>query len=255
MSPDYDAADGELALTEQQIFANKGSVEAPVWERSMKLSLEPASMNRLYKSHTCMSDGRFALTKQDQKTIDAAQLFVCCEGAAAAASLGKLLVDYEVEFFNPQFPSESPTNGGAEAVANAGFNNANTTAPFAVGSNLGVTTTESVLKAVPITASTATVGQLVKDYTGFATNSMTGSGVGGLGNMYVGNNPGPIDVVNDILQPLVTTYTSGSTASQTTVNKVSALAGQYLKYGPPTNTTITSFASVLGGARLFGLIP
>jgi hypothetical protein len=248
MSPDYDAADGELAITEQSLFNNKGSKEGPVWEKTIVLSLDPASMNRLYKSHINMSDQRFGTTTQDEKTIDCAQVFICCDGAAAG-SLGKLIVEYEVEFHNPQNPSELPDQSGVQMDTFSTVNGAPTT-PFA-GSVpvLQNVLNNEVLRNVATVSNTATVGQFIKDYQGIGTARISGTGLTGLGVFEVGDLPGAADQVGDIVQEALSKMTSGGTSTQTVAANIVARAGQYLKVKGPVNTTISEVTAALGGVQ------
>lgn len=119
MSPDYDAQDGQPS-TELQMGQYRGSQEDTPWSKIV-LHLLPASMNRLYKSHVTMSDSRFATTTQDEKTIDAAQVFIAND-VGSNLTLGKLWVDYEVDLMTPQPPTLPLPSGGANIIlANTGL--------------------------------------------------------------------------------------------------------------------------------------
>lgn len=109
VSPDYDAQDGAPS-TEQLVSMYRDTVESSPWV-DMVCDLKPQSMNRTYKGHYCMSDSRFATTTQDEKTIDAAQVFISAD-SDNAATWGKLWVDYEVEFHTPQPPVINTAVGG-----------------------------------------------------------------------------------------------------------------------------------------------
>jgi hypothetical protein len=118
VSPDYDAQDGQ-PVTEQQLTQNRDTVENNPWE-VLVCTLKPASMNRAYKSHFVMSDPRFSSTNQDEKTIDAAQLFIAAD-SDGASNWGKLWVEYEVELSIPQTPVITTAEDGALVGVSSGL--------------------------------------------------------------------------------------------------------------------------------------
>lgn len=114
--PDYDAADTN-PLTAQSASANVGTREDNIF-KNLTVNFSPQSMNRAYKSHFCMSDSRFANTKQDQKTIDAGQFHVIFD-TNANLTMGKLWVKYTVHFDIPQSPELPMALGGAGTNKNS----------------------------------------------------------------------------------------------------------------------------------------
>jgi len=259
MSPDFDAADGEVAITEQFIFSNKGSTDSPVWKEQQVVALDPASMNRLYKSHSVMSDLRFSQTKQDQKTIDVGQLFVCSDTTiAAGTSFGKLVVDYEVEFFNPCAPTEQVNEGGAKfQISGSSLNNAETFTP--IRGPLGGFTQVSQEDILPIlepdttissSTHTGVIGKFARDWQGVLQLVTQGTALGSLPQIQVDTVNGASGQPTAINQPLVNSLHSlngGATLAWDTYN-VSGLAGQYLKLQSYTNTALGIVDFVLGGA-------
>jgi hypothetical protein len=184
ISADYDAADGAAETNELALFNNAGSVDCSVW-KNITWTANPASMNRLYKSHTCMSDLRFDTTKQDQKTVDVGQLYVAAEASVGGTGLGKLIVEYDVEFFDPQVPSENVTTGGLRYYSNSIIGNSRKPVvnfPNRIEWQPG---SEKILETGPpfsqITAPVGTyqanIGQFLRDYQGIINVAFKGSGI------------------------------------------------------------------------------
>lgn len=125
ISPDYDAAD-RATSTEKEITSNVNSVTSQIWKET-RCVLDPKKLNRLYKAHTCMDDQRFSTTSQDQKTIDPAFFSVAVDfdntDAFNDRTLGKIYVEYTVEFFEPQHSTFPIDLGGAGTNKTQGFNN------------------------------------------------------------------------------------------------------------------------------------
>jgi len=264
MSPDYDAADGEIAITEQFIFNNMGSTDSPIWEKSHTLNLSPQAMNRLYKSHVCMSDARFSATSQDAKTIDAGQVFICTDHSGSALTIGKLLVDYEVEFFNPQSPTDPLQFGGVRiAQQNPNLNNNQPLSPIAAGVANFIVNRE---EAVPIVkfpgtdpVSTATVLQFVRDYQGIVNLLHQGSGINsaaigaaGGANLFLDKFSGLVGATSTPVSSLADLPTIVDSAASKRVDafNLSAKAGDFLKVTAPGNTTINDLKVILGGSSV-----
>lgn len=129
---DYDAADNS-PLSENLLSTYMGSIESNLWQ-GQQLSADPRAMNRLYKNHVVMDDGRFDTTSQDEKTIDVGQFFLF-PFAGVDISCGKLWVDYDVELSIPQPLSFSPpdSQGGQEFTKTIGLT-VNSLTPFATNS-------------------------------------------------------------------------------------------------------------------------
>jgi hypothetical protein len=266
MSPDYDSADGNFAVTESMLFNNKGSVDTPVWV-SKTCRLDPSSMNRLFKSHACMSDSRFASTTQDVKTIDVAQLFVMLDTTLLAAyKYGKLFTKYSIEFFNPQAPTELINLGGSSFFSTSASITANSVTPIAAASvwTSGLTSKVSdpnVLvfpNALPdLTYPSAVIGRFAKDYNGILNMRTDGSVITSGQQAYVGSNPNTAaGGVGDVLQvntDMGGAIGIGSTAVMNAI-KIAAKAGDYLKVQTPTSATLSKLAIELGGVTLSNLL-
>jgi len=256
MSPDYDAADGELPITEQYLFNNKGTVEAPVWSEKVELRLDPSLMNAVVKKHSCMSDTRFATTKQDLKTVDAGQVFICDDashagGTSGTLPIGKLLVEYDIEFSGPQAVTDNPETGGFSMRNSILTNDAN--APFGDFSDV-------LMEAVPIltdvpTGASNDFGRFVRDWEGVITTKLeNATGLSGTGRLFLGNERGNISNVNDTIVPLNPTFPLyGNVNGQIVSNYVTAKAGQYLKSQMPTFTSLTGASMQMfgGGSGYF----
>ena len=245
ISPDYDGADGQVAVNEKFLFNNKGTVDDSVWKH-LVCKLEPSAMNRLYKSHAMMSDTRFETTNQDQKTIDPAQVFVCIDTADSNPyKFGKLFVIYDVELTEPQSPTEAPNSGGFSNALMVTGSSMSTT-PFASLNGLpqwkldpGVITPGANLPE--LLYPTATIGRFIKDCQGTITNRATGTGFGSTGNFYVSPNPNtPAGSAGDTPLSLSSLGAVGDTFNMMKNVSVGALAGQYLKMSNPQFTTLTA---------------
>jgi hypothetical protein len=257
ISADYDAADGAAQTNEQSLFNNAGSVDCSVW-KNITWTANTASMNRLYKSHTCMSDLRFETTKQDQKTIDVGQLFVAAEASVGNTGLGKLIVEYDVEFFDPQVPTENPSTGGLRYFSTTIAGNSKkpfSDRPDRIEWQPG---SEKILETGPpfsqITAPVgvfqANLGQFLRDYEGIINTSLKGTGVtvSSAPNYYVRDladwhiNAG--DALSDVLQtPLVNGTVDvvngpGTGTDLRTTRFVKALKGQLLAMETRPATTL-----------------
>lgn len=113
MSPDYDAADA--APSSQSVaLTYKDREYCPPWCLDKLCMLNPAAMNAAYKEHYVRLGPLPA--NQDIKTFDVGVLHLCVTGGTAV-TWGKLFVEYEVEFFNPQLPP-----GGASVVLGGRIN-------------------------------------------------------------------------------------------------------------------------------------
>ena len=251
MSPDYDAADGQIALSEKLLFSNKNTVDDTIWKH-VSLRLDPSAMNRLYKGHPCMSDIRFSTTKQDQKTIDPAQVFVCVDtDNNAAFKFGKIFIEYDIDFFDPQNPSESPTLGGFSSSLGS-FITGGSTKPISGAQNLTawkidqstITPTTSIPE---VTYPSAVLGRFNKDFEGLLATQLKGTGLGAAANYYVGSDPlGSAGSGDDTLISLASLVNTAATLIQGQ-GKMSALAGQYLKFSTPGWATFSEIDATLGG--------
>lgn len=251
MSPDYDAADGQIALNEQLLFSNKDTVDDTIWKH-LSLRLNPAAMNRLYKAHPNMSDERFNTTSQDEKTIDPAQVFICVDtDSASAFKFGKIFIEYEVEFYDPQNPSESPSSGGF-AVDSVGSIVGTSTKPITVAPSLAKTVIENNVitptAALPdITYPTAVLGRFNKDYQGVLSTWLSGTGITNSPFHYIGSDPlTPAGSGDDVLISTGPAINAALTLLRGT-GRINAKEGQFLKMATQNWTTITGFGSTAAG--------
>ena len=173
--PDYDAAD-TFPLVEEKVCQNINTVEDVPWKEQLCV-LRPESLNRLYKAHTCMTDGRFNTTKQDQKTVDAAQVsFYNDLTSGGGFIIGKVWVEYDVELYNPQNAEDAVAFGGVGLNKQSGLT-ANSASPFL--NNAVTTLLQEQNPVVDILPSTSFPGnQLFKfnrAWEGFIDKSITGT--------------------------------------------------------------------------------
>lgn len=274
LSPDYDAADGQIPLTEQTLYNNRGTVDGPVWQ-DIVLIVDCSSMNRLYKSHVIMSDDRFSQTTQDQKTIDAAQVFVLTDDTQSngAQQYGKLFVEYEVELTEPQMISE-PTNlggatyngfyGGGNVVNNstkpisAIFSNVNNPGDINPAIKIDPGLAVSLLNIAELNFPTATLLQFAKDWEGILSSKIVGTGIASDVRLFrtpFTSNPNDPAGVNDVelSQSLSSVVNIGGNAAMSTLKGIFK-AGDYLKIMTPNATTLTQFFLELGGQKFVNIL-
>jgi len=175
VATDYDSAD-TVPVGEQQMSAMKGAEEFAVWQQWTHVC--PAHLlNRLYKAHPNMDDSRFASTSQDQKTIDAGQLFVGTD--SVIGTLGKLWVDYDVTLINPQPVTLPPPNAGG--LYSTSTTVSNTTTPYAAAP---LTTTQAdplvAVQSNSLMYPTSTPYQVLKPFAGDVTSYATGTTLTGI---------------------------------------------------------------------------
>jgi len=263
ISPSYDASDSSAqAATEALIYQNKGTVDFSVWKNGV-LHVDCKSLNRLYKSHTCMSDERFAVTTQDKKTVDSGQIFICLDGVPAATPTGKIFIDYDVEFFEPHAPTEPLNQGGEAVVQNGVIVNSSTpfnTLPTNIKKEISpilLSLTDLVtqgLQPSPVGSNTAILGQFLKDYSGLLNLDMDGSGLS-ITNLGLGLTQSSVRnwLNTESLVPLATgtavMFNSGNTQARG-IYSIAAKAGDYLKFRSPNVTALDGLTMRMGGAGL-----
>lgn len=96
LSPDYDASD-PAPTTEQQAAGMRDAIEDVCW-KNMELHFDPSAMMGL-------GPRRFVRTGNeagDIKTFDVAVLNICTVNVTGGPNIGKLYLDYDIEFFIPQ---------------------------------------------------------------------------------------------------------------------------------------------------------
>jgi hypothetical protein len=168
MAPDYDASDSAPA-SQQIALAYKDREYCPPWELDKLCRLSSEGMNGAYKEHFVRTTGLSA--NQDVKTFDVGNLHLCTVGGTAVP-WGKLFIEYEVEFYNPQIPpgglaasASVQGSGGSFAVATP-FG----AAPLALGS------WNPVVAGATVSLSGAPVGQEIA-----VTCAVTGTVITGIG--------------------------------------------------------------------------
>lgn len=105
LAPDYDPRDPSPS-TEAQVSAYQDAVEDATW-RDQRCELNVASMHSLGPRKFIRSA---AIGLSDIKTYDVANLFMCTTEEANTNAIGKLWVDYDVEFFVPQIGASSSSS-------------------------------------------------------------------------------------------------------------------------------------------------
>lgn len=275
MTPDYDAADAQVPLSEQTIYNNRGTVDGPVWQE-LSLHVECSAMNRLYKSHVIMSDDRFITTTQDQKTIDPCQVFVLTDDTSnnGATQYGKLFVEYEVELTEPQVVTEPTNVGGLTYDANYGgtfiLNNSarpitgiyvNNNDPLSVNPAFRVDPGLAlpVNQCTSVNFPTATLCQMMRDWEGIITTKLVGTGFGSAPQLFktsFSNNPNDQAGVNDtaIGQSLLGSVVNAGGSQMMTQFKASLKTGDYLKILTPNASSLASFLLELGGQQLVNIL-
>lgn len=116
IAPDYDAADS-APQDEATITAYQNTVECVPW-KDMVVELKTSSLAE-------GKDRRFIRSiplanNLDIKTYDVGKLFIATAGTNAAQTLGKLWVEYDVEFFIPQLPSVQNVLSPVSSVIESG---------------------------------------------------------------------------------------------------------------------------------------
>jgi len=254
MSPEYDAADANAAMNEKSLYNNRGTTDDSVWKHQ-RCFVDPTMMNRLYKAHPNMTDERFATTTQDEKTIDAGQLFVALDTSdLPAKKYGKLFVRYVVDLTQPQQITEPSNLGGFSFNAVNATITSNSPVPFTaaqpvaqwrVDSNL-ITEAANLLNLV---YPNATMARFNRDYNGIISAYTSGTGINSNPTFYVGSdsstNAGTGD---DVSQPVTLPgITNASNTVATASFRIAALAGQYLKMRSPTYSALTGLISEVAG--------
>lgn len=173
MSPDFDAQDGQPNAEELQA-QYRGTREEVPW-KNFSMSLMPKDLNRTYKAHFCMDDDRFSLTEQDEKTIDAAQVFISTESDAGAAKWGRVWVDYEVELFTPQPPKLPLSTGGARVQFPTGTFTASTGGQF---TGNGIISEQDIANPLVVAVNNVSLNstnafQFLRDWSGFLTTEFS----------------------------------------------------------------------------------
>jgi hypothetical protein len=154
MMIDYDAADN-TPTTETQFLDHSGATIAPVWEA--------VSMAASTKEMTALGPKKFVRSVNvagDIKTYDVAKFFLATNNGASTP-IGKLFVEYDVEFFVPQITP------GLDLVPSA------SSTFVAVAAQIISTGTPTVLLCTPYT-NTVAGASVAYDALGLAANLVSG---------------------------------------------------------------------------------
>ncbi len=110
LAPDYDPQDA-APTTEAQASSFQDVAENVAW-KDICCVLRPDSMHALGPRKFVRSN---PVVGADIKTYDVANLFLCTVEETGASAIGKLWVEYDVEFFVPQssVASGAPTSGSS----------------------------------------------------------------------------------------------------------------------------------------------
>lgn len=145
ISPNYDASDTQ-PQTEAQAANNYGTVIGPCWQ-TFCVELDPKAMMGLGPRKFV----RQCLTLGDPKTFDLGTLAICSNNETGTSAIGKLFLEYEMEFYIPQNdPSTQAASLGTAFFgttgvtsfttgvgnANISWNNLLTNDPFNFGSGI-----------------------------------------------------------------------------------------------------------------------
>jgi hypothetical protein len=254
-SPDYDAEDAAFT-TESQLTNNVNAKESAVW-KSLEIPLRADMLNGAYKRHYIMSDVRFATTTQDVKTIDSGTFQIAGETGSAGVQ-GKLWVEYEIELYTPQFPTEagSMLGGGTEQFNVGELSNIGATGimtGLAPTNQVGVQF-EDVLDrtmngTTPITFPTNIIGTFKKDFEGALINTFAGTNMSIL----------PTTLLNSVTNTGLSSLTGGVLNSTLTQGirewRLNAKKGDILSFSTGfVGTTLTGLQNALGGANFPSII-
>jgi hypothetical protein len=122
LCPDYDAADSQPS--NEQIASTFEDVQEDAPWKDIMCPLRPMEMHQPGQRKFVRSQALAA--NLDIKTYDSGNLFVFTVDSAAAASWGKLWVEYDVDLFTPQSQSSTPVGvAGGSFVAVGGMTGAN----------------------------------------------------------------------------------------------------------------------------------
>jgi hypothetical protein len=109
LSPDYDPTDSP-PTTEQELANTEGSKEGFPWS-PFQIDLDPKAMNAL-GPRKFIRDGNVA---GDRKNFDSCMLSVAAIDNGGTGTMGKLWIEYDIEFFVPQLQATTllPTKAAA----------------------------------------------------------------------------------------------------------------------------------------------
>lgn len=103
MAPDYDPSDSPPA-SELAVSTYQDCVEDAVWVQELVCDLNVDSMFPNGRRKFVRSG---SVGQEDLKLYDAANFFLCTLEQIGASAIGKLWVEYDVDFFTPQTPGAS----------------------------------------------------------------------------------------------------------------------------------------------------
>jgi len=222
MAVDFDPTDA-APTTKAQMLAYNNAIRGPSWQ-TFEYKCSPqdlAKFNQKFLRYGALSTG------QDALLYDIGTLFIATSGFADTTTIGELHVDYEVEFFTPQFDLTAYANATAAKLVATG-------ATTTLWLGTAVTATGGVSTSYNGTTGALSVlvpGQYIFVYTITGTTLVTPAtpSLTSTGNTFT----------------LLSTANSGSTATH-------VFAGQIDTSSPITASYITSAASVTGASLRIG---
>jgi len=121
---DYDSADA-APTTKTEILQYKGCVAGPVWNM--------LTCTATGKDESALGKRRFVRAgdlsaNQDVKTYDVGNFFIASQGTASTIAASALFVEYDVEFFTPQYSLTAFANAYSRKITGSG--SVSRTAPF-----------------------------------------------------------------------------------------------------------------------------
>jgi hypothetical protein len=245
---DYDAADN-APQSENLLSTYMGAVESNIWQ-GQQLNADPRAMNRLYKNHVVMDDGRFDTSAQDEKTIDVGQCFIYAETTAASISAGKIWVDYDVELSIPQPLSSFPVDaqGGQEFTKTTGIL-VNSLTPFTTNSiQTSFGNEQTFVKSLLASEfPSAKLLEFTEPFTGIVSTSVNGSVLTDIGTPTVYKKGSGVAVPATVIS---TSTINGAQTQGKGIWSIVADAGDKLGWSQISGTSFTGLIADLGSQGL-----
>lgn len=107
--PDYNAADGPP--TTETVASSYEDVAADVPWKQIVCRLNPRALQRVNAKHFIRTSTTLP-PNEDVRLFDAANVYIASTDGTGGAPIGKLWVEYEVEFFTPTLPPSGGGGGG-----------------------------------------------------------------------------------------------------------------------------------------------
>lgn len=221
LAPDYDASDPSPG-SEQTVSTYEDVQEDAPW-KDICCTLRPAAMFSA-GPHKFVRQNALA-ANQDIKLYDCGNFFICRVDSSAAASWGKVWVEYDVELFTPQLPSLEANIPAGKYTGSTGLTGAK---PF--GS--AVTTVENTSPLLTYTNAGA-LWTFQQPYQGLLSVAYVGTVISASGQF---TNTSCTSLTNVTAANM---FDAGG-LNATATCFVNALAGQQFVAPVTTATTITS---------------